>query len=206
MVFIFFEGKHWNLMELWSRNVHFCVHLRERSNFRDGYETGYVSSVTKLRRKSIGGWSRHARLARPFHATHTSSILSPFLMPACSAAPRSRTALTCCRGAYSSPLMLRSWPPSLTWPRTLKPKPVSVLLMVTMRGPPTLTLISDTRVLLRAPSAILAHLTADDRVRREDRRSVLTSRRDRPRDFLTWFALTYHQLVSISRYRLTRPS
>lgn len=32
--------------------------------------------------------------------------------------------------------MLLSWPPSLTWPRTLNPKPVSVLYMVTHRGPP----------------------------------------------------------------------
>ncbi|KAG7278198.1 hypothetical protein CRUP_002160 [Coryphaenoides rupestris] len=41
-------------------------------------------------------------------------IRSPFDMPARSAAPPGNTALTCCRGAYSSPLMLRSWPPSLT--------------------------------------------------------------------------------------------
>uniref|UniRef100_A0A1B0BJU9 Uncharacterized protein n=1 Tax=Glossina palpalis gambiensis TaxID=67801 RepID=A0A1B0BJU9_9MUSC len=59
--------------------------------------------------------------------TYTSKIRSPFLMPAFSAAPFSNTALTCCKGAYNSPLIERNWPPSDTWPRTLKPKPVSVL-------------------------------------------------------------------------------
>lgn len=54
-------------------------------------------------------------------ATYTSRILSPFEIPALSAAPPGKTALTCCSGAYSCPLMLRSWPPSLTCPRTLKP-------------------------------------------------------------------------------------
>lgn len=67
--------------------------------------------------------------------SYTSSMRSPFRMPACSAAPLSRTALTCCKGAYNSPFMLRNWPPSLTWPRTLNPKPVSVLFIVTTRGP-----------------------------------------------------------------------
>lgn len=67
--------------------------------------------------------------------TYTSRIRSPFLIPACSAAPLSKTALTCCKGAYNSPLILRSCPPSLTWPRTLKPNPVSVLFIVTTRGP-----------------------------------------------------------------------
>ena len=53
--------------------------------------------------------------------THTSRMRSPLRTPARSAAPPGSTALTCCSGAYSSPLMLRSCPPSLTWPRTLKP-------------------------------------------------------------------------------------
>uniref|UniRef100_A0A224XTK6 Uncharacterized protein n=1 Tax=Panstrongylus lignarius TaxID=156445 RepID=A0A224XTK6_9HEMI len=57
----------------------------------------------------------------------TSRILSPFLIPAFSAAPPSNTALTCCKGAYNSPFILLNCPPSLTWPLTLKPKPVSVL-------------------------------------------------------------------------------
>jgi len=56
-------------------------------------------------------------------------------MPASYAAPPSSTALTCCSGAYSWPLMLLSWPPSLTWPRTLNPKPVTLFVMVTSRGP-----------------------------------------------------------------------
>lgn len=60
-------------------------------------------------------------------STHTSRIRSPLRTPALSAAPRGSTALTCCSGAYNSPLMLRNCPPSLTWPRTLNPKPVSVL-------------------------------------------------------------------------------
>lgn len=60
-------------------------------------------------------------------STYTSSIRSPFLMPAFSAAPLSKQADTCCSGAYNCPLMERNWPPSDIWPRTLKPKPVSVL-------------------------------------------------------------------------------
>ena len=56
-------------------------------------------------------------------------------MPAFSAAPFSNTALTCCNGAYNSPFILRNGPPSDTCPRTLKPKPVSVLYMVTKCGP-----------------------------------------------------------------------
>lgn len=59
--------------------------------------------------------------------TYTSSIRSPFLMPAFSAAPLSKQADTCCSGAYNCPLIERNWPPSDIWPRTLKPKPVSVL-------------------------------------------------------------------------------
>jgi len=47
--------------------------------------------------------------------TYTSSMRSPRRTPARWAAPPSSTALTCCIGAYSSPLMLRSWPPSLTY-------------------------------------------------------------------------------------------
>lgn len=88
--------------------------------------------------------------------TYTSKILSPFLIPACSAAPLSRTALTCCRGAYSSPLMLLNWPPSLTWPLTLNPKPVSVLLIVTTRGPFDTFMLSIRAPLLTtaSPSAI----------------------------------------------------
>lgn len=66
---------------------------------------------------------------------YTSSIRSPLRMPASYAAPPSSTALTCCNGAYSCPLMLFSWPPSLTWPRTLKPNPVTLLVIVTSRGP-----------------------------------------------------------------------
>lgn len=49
--------------------------------------------------------------------THTSNILSPFLMPAFSAAPRSKTALTCCKGAYNSPLILLNCPPNDNKPR-----------------------------------------------------------------------------------------
>lgn len=49
--------------------------------------------------------------------THTSNILSPFLMPAFSAAPRSKTALTCCNGAYNSPLILLNCPPNDNKPR-----------------------------------------------------------------------------------------
>lgn len=67
--------------------------------------------------------------------TYTSRMRSPLRIPASSAAPLSSTALTCCKGAYNSPLMLRNCPPSLTWPRTLNPNPVSVLFMVTTRGP-----------------------------------------------------------------------
>lgn len=37
--------------------------------------------------------------------SYTNKILSPFLIPAFSAAPLSRTALTCCKGAYRSPLI-----------------------------------------------------------------------------------------------------
>lgn len=73
-------------------------------------------------------WRRRKRsVSSGKYGTHTSRIRSPLRTPAFSAAPRGSTALTCCRGAYSSPLMLRSCPPSLTWPRTLNPKPVSVL-------------------------------------------------------------------------------
>lgn len=43
--------------------------------------------------------------------------------------------LLTCNGAYSSPLMLRKGPPSLTWPRTLNPNPVSFLTMATTLGP-----------------------------------------------------------------------
>lgn len=51
-----------------------------------------------------------------------------------SAAPRRSTALTCCSGAYNSPFRLRSWPPSLTCPLTLKPNPVSDLTTLTTCG------------------------------------------------------------------------
>lgn len=62
-------------------------------------------------------------------------------MPARSAAPPGRTALTCCRGAYSSPLMLLSCPPSLTCPRTLKPYPESDFTIRTSRGPDEVTVM-----------------------------------------------------------------
>ena len=67
--------------------------------------------------------------------TYTSRMRSPLRTPAFSAAPWGKTALTCWRGAYNSPFMLRSCPPSLTCPRTLNPNPVSVLYIVTHRGP-----------------------------------------------------------------------
>ena len=57
--------------------------------------------------------------------SYTSSILSPLKTPAFWAAPPSRMAEMCCRGANSWPLIERSVPPSLTCPRTLNPKPVS---------------------------------------------------------------------------------
>ena len=67
--------------------------------------------------------------------TYTSKIRSPFRMPAFCAAPPSSTALTCCNGAYRTPLIDFSTPPSLIWPRTLKPKPVEVFVIVTILGP-----------------------------------------------------------------------
>lgn len=50
-------------------------------------------------------------------------------MPAFSATPPGKTALTCCNGAYNCPLIDLSTPPSLTCPRTLKPNPVSHLYL-----------------------------------------------------------------------------
>ena len=50
---------------------------------------------------------------------------SPRKMPAVSAAPPGNTAEMCCSGAYSSPFIDLRLPPSLTCPRTLKPKPVT---------------------------------------------------------------------------------
>lgn len=71
--------------------------------------------------------------------TYTAKILSPFLIPAFSAAPPASTALTCCNGAYNSPLILLNCPPSLTCPRTLNPNPVSDFAMCTSRGPVSCT-------------------------------------------------------------------
>lgn len=47
------------------------------------------------------------------YLAYTSRILSPFLIPARSAAPFSRIAETCCIGAYSSPFMDLSCPPAI---------------------------------------------------------------------------------------------
>lgn len=68
-----------------------------------------------------GPGCRGAVGGRPPRA-HTSRMRGPLCAPpAQSAAPPPSTALTRCSGAYSSPLMARSCPPSLTCPRTLKP-------------------------------------------------------------------------------------
>ncbi len=61
-----------------------------------------------------------------WRSSYTSSILSPLKTPAFWAAPPSRMAEMCWRGANSWPLIERSVPPSLTCPRTLNPKPVSI--------------------------------------------------------------------------------
>ena len=49
-------------------------------------------------------WSSESTIkSKQINSTYTSRIRSPFRMPALSAAPSSRTAETCCRGAYNSP-------------------------------------------------------------------------------------------------------
>lgn len=92
--------------------------------------------------------------------TYTSNILSPFRIPARCAAPPSKTALTCCKGAYNTPFIDFSTPPSLTWPLTLKPNPVSDFVIVTSRGfPGSSSLMSgEEGGLLSSLSAILCHV------------------------------------------------
>ena len=79
---------------------------------------------TKSRSFSWAFLDKHERL---YKSTYTSRIRSPIRIPPLCAGPFSITALTCWRGAYSSPFIDLSCPPSDTCPRTLNPKPFGPL-------------------------------------------------------------------------------
>lgn len=100
-------------------------HLGVPSSTEWCYKVTFALSSLRDRPESETGHFHHLRYKqlgeKLKNSTYTSRIRSPFEMPALSAAPPGRTALTCCSGAYNSPLMLRNCPPSLTCPRTLNP-------------------------------------------------------------------------------------